>query len=147
MMIPIDFPEYDFKIKEAAGGRYIFDFIRKKYVLLSPEEWVRQHILQYLITEMNYPKGLISVEKEVRVNKLRKRYDIVVFSPDRKPWMLVECKEPAVAITDKTLHQLLRYHQTLQCPFWMLSNGHHNYCAHTVNNEVEWLLTLPVYNF
>lgn len=146
MMIPIVFPEYDFKIKQEGDRKYIFDLIRKKYVALSPEEWVRQHILHYLTGEMQYPKGLISVEKEIGVGRLRKRYDIVVFSPDRKPWMLVECKEPAVVLSDKTLLQLLRYHQTLQCPFWMLSNGRQHYCAQTLDAEPKWLSALPAYD-
>jgi hypothetical protein len=145
-MIPIVFPEYDFKIKQEEGRSFIFDLVRKKYVILSPEEWVRQHILHYLVGAMQYPRGLISVEKEIIVNRLRKRYDIVVFSPDRIPWMLVECKEPAVAISDQTLKQLLRYHQTLQCPFWMLSNGRQHYCAQIRDAGPKWLAALPSYD-
>jgi len=146
-MIPIVFPQYDFKIKQLEHTRYIFDLIRKKYVLLTPEEWVRQHILHYLIQEMAYPKGLISVEKEIKVNQLKKRYDIVVFDGLQQPWMLIECKSADVPISDKTLMQLMRYHQVLQCPFWMLTNGRQNYCAQVESGQVKWLPDLPVHNF
>jgi hypothetical protein len=96
---------------------------------------------------MAYPKGLISVEKEIRVNQLKKRYDIVVYDGFQKPWMLIECKEGGVPISDKTLTQLLRYHQVLQCPFWMLTNGHQHFCAKVDAGRAEWLYTLPVYDF
>jgi len=142
-MFPLEFPPHDFKIRQEEKGPYIFDFIRKKYVLLTPEEWVRQHILVYFCEVMQYPKGLISVEKELKVNNLSKRYDIVVYDYDHKPWMLVECKEQGVPISDKTLQQLLRYHQVLQCPYWFLTNGGRNYCAAVCNGAVEWLRGLP----
>jgi len=146
-MIPIAFAPYDFKIKYEHQLRYIFDPIRKKYVVLTPEEWVRQNILHYLMQEMQYPKGLISVEKEIRINGLRKRYDIVIYGDRLMPWMLVECKEPATVISDKTLQQLLRYHQTLQCPFWMLTNGRQSFCARVLQGRVEWLSALPRHDF
>lgn len=145
-MITLTFPQHNFKLKHQEGNRYIFDFIRKKYVVLTPEEWVRQHILVYLCETMLYPKGLISVEKEIRINNLKKRYDIVVYDYDHKPWMLIECKEPQVSIKDETLQQLLRYHNTLQCPYWMLTNGDQNFCASVCNGKVEWLVKLPAHN-
>lgn len=145
-MFALSFPEHTFRYRQRDSKRYIFDFIRKKYVLLTPEEWVRQHILVYLCEVMQYPKGLISVEKEIAVNGLKKRYDIVVYSADHKPWMLVECKEPQIPVSESTLQQLLRYHQTLQCPYWMLSNGSQHYCAAVHGQEVLWLEGLPAYN-
>jgi len=114
--------------------------------VLTPEEWVRQHILLYFCDVMHYPKGLISVEKEVKVNGLRKRYDIVVYSREHKPWMLVECKEPGTAIGEDTLQQLLRYHQELQCPYWMLTNGNRHFCASLQEQRVSWLTGLPAYD-
>ena len=145
-MIQLAFPAYDFKIKQSENGRVIFDFVRRKYVVLTPEEWVRQNILVYLCEVMQYPKGLISVEKELKVNNLKKRYDIVVYDAAHKPWMLIECKEPDTAITDQTLRQLLAYYQVIQCPYWMLTNGRQNFCAGVLDNQVHWLTALPAYN-
>jgi len=144
-MITIPFAAYPFRFQDKDNGRYIYDIIRKKYVLLTPEEWVRQNLLHYLIEQQGYPKGLISVEKEIRVNGLKKRYDLVVFSKAMAPWMLVECKKPQVLITEQTLQQLLRYHQVLQCPFWMLSNGKQHYCGQVSDRQVTWLEALPEY--
>lgn len=144
-MIQINFPSFDFKFELKNGNRYIFDISRKKYVILSPEEWVRQHILHYLIFELKYPLGLCSVEKEIKVNQLKKRYDIVVYNKNKQPWMLIECKEPNVVISKLTLNQLLIYHQVLQCPYWVLTNGSHTYCASVKNNSIEWLHHLPAY--
>ena len=145
-MLDLQFSAYDFRFKEEDGHRKIFDIIRKKFVVLTPEEWVRQHIIHYLLTEMKYPKGLISVEKEIKVNQLKKRYDIVIYDAFQKPWMLIECKEPKVPISDNTLEQLMRYHQVLQCPYWMLTNGQTSYCAQIEAGHIKWLPMLPVYN-
>jgi len=145
-MLNLQFPDYSFQIKDMDNTRKIFDIIRKKYVVLTPEEWVRQNILHYFLHEMNYPKGLISVEKEIKVHNLKKRYDIVIFDQQQKPWMLIECKEPGVNISDLTLEQLMRYHQVMQCPFWMLSNGNKSFCAKVNSGNVEWLYHLPPYN-
>jgi hypothetical protein len=145
-MIAIPFPKPEFKIKHEGSGQFIFDIIRKKYVLLTPEEWVRQNLINYLIKELLYPKGLISVEKEIKINNLRKRYDIVVYDYDHKPWMLIECKEPGVAVSDVTLQQLLRYHHVLQCPYWFLTNGASHFCAEVKNNTVKWLEAIPAHN-
>lgn len=145
-MFSIVFPQHDFRYRQQEGVRYIFDFIRKKYVVLTPEEWVRQHILLYLCEVMQYPKGLISVEKEIRINNLKKRYDIVVYDYDHKPWMLIECKEPETTIQESTLQQLLRYHSVLQCPYWMLTNGSHHFCASVSAGKVSWLDGLPAHN-
>jgi hypothetical protein len=145
-MLSLTFPPHDFKIKQEEHGQYIFDFIRKKYVLLTPEEWVRQHILVYMCEVLAYPKGLISVEKEIKVNQMKKRYDIVVYDSGHKPWMLVECKEQGVPINDKTLQQLLQYHQYLQCPYWLLTNGNQHFCAAVRESAVSWLQVLPAHN-
>lgn len=144
-MIQINFPEYPFRIKEENGRRYIFDLIRKKYVHLSPEEWVRQHLLVYLTETKAYPKGLIAVEKAIKVNGLTKRYDIVIFNRQQQPWMLIEVKEPTVGIATDTLEQLIRYHQVLQCSYWVLSNGRQHYCAAVRNHQVDWLRELPAF--
>ena len=144
-MIAIPFRDYNFKYKIIAGKRYIFDRCRKKFIMLNPEEWVRQNLLMYLIEDLKYPAGLISVEKEIKVNQLRKRYDIIVYNHDRQPWMLVECKAPEIPITDQSLNQLLSYYRVIQCPFWLLSNGRQTFCAAVHNGSVGWLHSLPVY--
>jgi hypothetical protein len=145
-MFTLTFQQYNFRFRQQENVRYIFDFIRKKYVVLTPEEWVRQHILSYLCEDLKYPRGLISVEKEIKINNLKKRYDIVVYNDKQQPWMLIECKEPEVQITDNTLQQLLRYHNSLQCPYWFLTNGAQNFCALVKDGAVSWLPALPTYN-
>lgn len=145
-MITLNYPVPDFQMKTEENKTWIFDRIRKKYVVLTREEWVRQNILAYLCRVMNYPQGIIAIEKEIKVNNLKKRYDIVVYGRDHKPWMLIECKEPDTIINDTVLQQLLRYHTVLQCPYWMLSNGLQNFCAVVANGRVEWLNSLPAYN-
>jgi len=130
-------------MKAENGRQYIFDPVRKKYVVLTPEEWLRQHVILYLTETLQYPSRLFSVEKEIKVGSLKKRYDIVVYDQELKPWMLIECKEANVPISDITLQQLLRYYQVLQCPYWMLVNGATAYCATIKGGNVSWLDALP----
>lgn len=145
-MFSLHYPPADFKIKQLENSRVIFDVIRRKYVVLTPEEWVRQNVLAYLCKVLGYPKTLISVEKEIRINNLKKRYDIVVYDSNHQPWMLIECKEPDTLINDAVLQQLLRYHNSLQCPYWMLTNGSRNFCAAVQEGKIAWLNSLPVHN-
>ncbi len=148
MIINTKFPEpASFNIKRDHNGtRMIFDCCRKKYVALTPEEWVRQNFIHFLISEMHYPQGLISVEKGIRFNGLFRRYDIVVYDKELKPWMLVECKEPAVKISETTLRQLMNYNSQLKAPFWLLTNGTTTFCAAVAGMEIRWLSEMPVYN-
>lgn len=143
MNLTLEFGNYPFKYKQELGKRYIFDIIRAKYIMLTPEEWVRQHIIWYLIEAAHYSKSLISVEKVLLVNSLRKRYDIVVYDTSHQPWMLIECKEPNVPITENTLQQLLSYQRTMQCPYALLSNGQTTYCGALSTNGIQWLPQLP----
>jgi hypothetical protein len=144
-MIELNFPDYPFKFRQEGTQRLIFDSFRKKYVVLTPEEWVRQNVLVSLCESLGYPRGLISVEKEIKIGALRKRYDVVVYDRQQQPWMLVECKEPGTAVSEKVLQQLLRYHQILQCPFWMLTNGMQHFCAENREGKVSWLNAMPQY--
>ena len=125
-MITIEYPPYQPKIKEAAGKEFIFDEVRKKWVVLTPEEWVRQNFLQYLIQVKKYPASLIAVEKEINVADTKKRFDIVVYDKNHQPFMIVECKEMNVELDNKTLDQVLRYNIPLQVPFLVITNG--SYC-------------------
>jgi hypothetical protein len=114
----------------------IFDEIRKKFVVLTPEEWVRQHVVQYLLVEKKYPKSLINVEKLVKVNGLNKRYDIVVFQPNGEIFLLIECKAPEVPISQQTFDQIARYNLKLNAQFLMVTNGlNHYFCQMDFENE------------
>ena len=144
----LNFPTYSFRLKNSENNTHIFDVIRKKFVVLQPEEWVRQHCVQYLIHEKNYPISLINVEKVVLINGLKKRYDIVVFNPDGSLALVVECKAPKVKITQAAFDQIARYNLTLKAPYLMVTNGlNHYFC--TMNHDLEsfeFLETLPNYN-
>ena len=147
-MVTIDFANIVLNIKTEAGKTTVFDPIRKKWVFLTPEEQVRQYLLQYLITQINYPAGMIAVEKSIVVGTLIKRYDIVIYNRQHQPWMLIECKAPQVPITATTLNQLLNYQSVIQSSFWLLTNGHQTYCANAKDTEnITWLSSLPGYNF
>ena len=144
----LNFPTYSFRFKNSENNTHIFDVIRKKFVVLQPEEWVRQHCIQYLIQEKNYPISLINVEKVVLINGLKKRYDIVVFNPNGSLALVVECKAPEIKITQATFDQIARYNLTLKAPFLMVTNGlNHYFCTMNHNLEsFEFLESLPNYN-
>ncbi|HEA22670.1 hypothetical protein LCGC14_1175250 [marine sediment metagenome] len=128
-MRPLNFPAYDFRLKNNENNTQIFDVIRKKFVILQPEEWVRQHVVRYLIIDKNYPISLINVEKQLTINHIKKRYDIVVFTPEGHIAILVECKEPKIPITQKTFDQIARYNRQLKAEYLMVTNGlEHYYC-------------------
>jgi hypothetical protein len=125
-MIYIEYPEYSFRIKKENNTDVIFDGFRKIWVNLTPEEWVRQNILQYITTVKNYPSSLIAIEKEISLGELKKRCDIVVYDKEMQPWMIIECKEMNVPLTEKTMEQALRYHITLPAQYLVITNG--SYC-------------------
>lgn len=146
-MLPIRLPfqERAFKIKEIDGASYIWDLVRRKYILITPEEMVRQHILHLLIESYGYPKGLIGVEKWIQIDKMRKRYDIVVYDRDLQPFLLVECKAPQVAIDESTVFQIMHYQQKMQSAYLMISNGSYSFLARVKGSEIEWLDAMPAY--
>jgi len=147
MSLIIQYPEPDFKYRESEGLRYIFDVFRKKYIQLNPEEWVRQNLLKALVQVYRYPAGLIAVEKELKINQLKRRYDAVVYDRERKPWMLIECKAPHILLNEVTLRQTLNYYRQLQCPYVLISNGHTHYLAAIDSQAFTWLDCIPTYNF
>ena len=122
-MIKIGFPKQQIKIEQRGSINEIFDIIRKKWIILSPEEWVRQNILDYLLISKNYPSSLIAVEKEIRLGELKKRCDIVVYNRDANPWMIIECKKMTATLSEKTLQQILRYHIILPAKYLIITNG------------------------
>ena len=125
----------------------IFDVIRKKFVVLQPEEWVRQHCIHFLIEEKNYSISLINVEKELRVNGLRKRYDIVVFNSDGSIHLIVECKSYKIKIEQSTFDQIARYNLTLDASYLMVTNGiNHYYCSMDMEEQrYQFLKDIPEY--
>jgi len=122
-MIRIRYPEPAFRIKSEAGKEYIFDTFRKKWLVLTPEEWVRQNFLQYLVQEMKYPLSLIAVEKEFRFGEMNRRFDILIYNTDHLPWMMVECKAPEITLSESTLRQIMRYTISIPVPYVVITNG------------------------
>ena len=126
-MIKISYPVYEFKIITEAGVRKIFDKFRKIWCVLTPEEWVRQHMLIYLNDVLKYPASLFSIEKEINLGELKKRCDIIVYNQQTKPWMIIECKERKVNLNGNVLDQVLRYHTALPCKYIVITNGDYTY--------------------
>ena len=147
-MQQLNFPKFSFQFKNSENKISIFDDIRKKFVILQPEEWVRQHCVQFLMIEKKYPKSLINVEKEITINELKKRYDIVIFNPDGSIHLIVECKAPNIAINQDVFNQIARYNLSLQATFLMVTNGiNHYYCQMDFDNErYNFLKDIPSYN-
>ena len=148
-MIKIEYPPYQPKIKKetdpqgSSNKEFIFDEFRKRWVILTPEEWVRQNFLQYLTQTKKYPASLIAIEKEIKLGELKKRFDIVVYDANTKPWMIIECKEMNVALDKTVLNQVLRYNISLNVPYLVITNG--SYCMallinHNAMTEID---TLP----
>lgn len=143
----LNLPPYPFQLKEEGGKLYIFDEIRKKHLILTPEEWVRQHFIQYLIKERNYPKGLINIEGGLKVNELAKRSDILLFNTNGDKYLLVECKANTVKLTQKAFDQLARYNTTHKARIIVLTNGLEHYCCEIDhdNKTYKFLQEVPVY--
>lgn len=120
---PLNFPQFDFKLEESEGKISIFDSLRKKNLILTPEEWVRQHMIAYLIHYHGYPKNLIALEKGLKYNQLQKRSDILVLDREGGAFLLIECKAPEVKLSQKTVQQVAVYNQAIQAQFVGISNG------------------------
>lgn len=125
----LNFPKYSFKLRKENERLQICDNIRKKWVALTPEEWVRQHIIRYLVEEKKVPKSLIAIEMGIKVNDTSKRCDVVVYDSSAKPLLIVECKAPDVEITQKTFDQAAGYNLTLKVDYLLITNGiSHHFC-------------------
>ena len=142
-MIRVNYPTPSFKIKKEGDRDYLFDAIRKTWLLLTEEEWVRQNFIQYLVQEVHYPSALIAIEKELLLNGLKKRFDVLVYDRQHQPWMLIECKAPDVALNDAALEQLLRYNMSIPVPYLVITNGHYTYAWQKAENGVKQLEQLP----
>jgi hypothetical protein len=148
-MQQLHFPSYSFTLKNRENKPYILDTIRKKYVRLTPEEWVRQHVIMFLIETHKYPKSLLNVEKEFLVNGTKKRYDIVVYNKDGSIFLMIECKSYDIAITQQVFDQIARYNLELNATYLMVTNGlDHYYCQMDYDNEhYTFLKELPKYTY
>ncbi|MGC1631544.1 MAG: type I restriction enzyme HsdR N-terminal domain-containing protein [Gelidibacter sp.] len=146
-MHPLNFPKFSFRFKNSENKVSIFDAVRKKFIILQPEEWVRQHCVQYLMTEKKYPHSLINVEKELTINNLKKRYDIVVFNTQGNVHLIVECKAPQIPIDQSTFDQIARYNLALKATYLMVTNGlEHHYCQMDFEAETYvFLKDIPEY--
>ncbi|HEX5170931.1 MAG TPA: type I restriction enzyme HsdR N-terminal domain-containing protein [Cyclobacteriaceae bacterium] len=133
-MIKLNLPSYEYKLKKTEGKIFVFDIIRRKYVLLTPEEWVRQHFIHFLINQLNYPRVLIKVESGLSFNHLKKRSDIVIYDRSGDPWMVIECKSPDQKINQRTVQQVSVYNRTIKAKYVGLTNGLTHICC-VVNHE------------
>ncbi|MEP2023167.1 MAG: type I restriction enzyme HsdR N-terminal domain-containing protein [Reichenbachiella sp.] len=147
-MEELNLPRFQFKVKETERGREIWDEFRKKYVVLTPEEWVRQHFLKFLNDYLKYPKSLLKTEFEIKYNKLKKRPDIVAYDRQGQPLLVVECKAPAVKISNDTFQQAAIYNQTLKARYIVITNGMDHFCSeqNLETGTFQLIEKIPVYN-
>jgi hypothetical protein len=146
-MQKLNFPNYSFRFKNSENKIAAFDEIRKKFVILTPEEWVRFHCVQFLIHEKDFPISLINVERQLKLGKLIKRYDVVVYNSNGGIHLIVECKAPSIAITQATFDQIARYNMSLKAEYLMVTNGlDHFFCQlDYVQEKYRFLKELPPY--
>ena len=145
-MQALNLPSYNYKLKKIDGKTYIFDFIRKKYLVLTPEEWVRQHFINMLVTHLNYPKGRLGVEKGMNYQKnISKRTDILIYDKEGKVDILIELKAPSVKLSKAVLLQLATYNKIHNARLLLISNGIEVYCFQVNEGKVCFLEELPHY--
>jgi hypothetical protein len=142
-MVKVEFPKSDFKIKEEDNKELIFDEIRKKWVRLTPEEWVRQNFIQFLIQIKKYPTALIGIEKGIKLGDLKKRFDVLVFDKEHQPWMMIECKAMEVELNDEVPQQLLRYNISVPVKYLVITNGSYTYAYEKREDRLQTRSTLP----
>lgn len=143
MIVPLDFPKAQLRLKRKNNQVYVWCIIRKMDLVCTPEEWVRQHVIHYLIDHKGISKGLIASEYPLLYNERSKRADIVVFNNDKKPLLIVECKAPEVKIDEKALFQIAQYNATLDVDYLFLTNGLNHLVCHIENGKLTLLDTLP----
>lgn len=141
-MIKIPFPQHSYKIKNENEKQLIFDECRKQWLILTPEEWVRQNFLRYLIQVKHYPSSLIAVEREIVLGNLKKRFDIVVFK-NAKPWMIVECKEMNAELNEAVIKQILNYNISLQASYLVITNGRETFALSIDGTQHSWIEEIP----
>jgi len=146
--VALNFPAYPFRLKQEAGKTYIFDELRKRFLLLTPEEWVRQHLVKFLVEEKGYPRTLIKLEGGLKLNSLQKRSDILLFDTSGGKLMLVECKAPSVKITQDTFDQIARYNFVHRVKVLVVSNGLQHFCCQIdfAKGDYSFLSDIPEYS-
>ena len=142
-MLTINYPEPGFQIKKEGDKDFIFDQIRKKWLLLTPEEWVRQNFIQYLVQVKGYPATLIALEKSIKLAELSKRFDILIYNQEHQPWMMIECKAPTITLNEAVFHQLLRYHITVPAGLLLITNGNQTYGWEKKENKLLLINEVP----
>tara|TARA_Y200000002_G_scaffold146382_1_gene120998 strand:- start:525 stop:977 length:453 start_codon:yes stop_codon:yes gene_type:complete len=147
-MEKLNFPKYNLQIKSIENKDYIFEPIRKKWLLCTPEEWVRVNCINYIVHTKRYPPSLIGVEHQIDVYGLKKRFDILIYNTNISPFILIECKSPSVKINQKTFDQIIQYNLKLKCPYLMITNGLNHYVCNVNQNEkkIEFLDSIPFYS-
>jgi hypothetical protein len=146
-MQELNLPPYQFNLIREDKKTKIFDAIRKRYLVLTPEEWVRQNFIEFLVRERNFPRGLIAVEKGLKLNGMQKRTDILVYAKNTQPLLMVECKAPEIKIEQKVFDQIARYNLHFKLPYLVVTNGLNHYCA-KINIETKsfnFLKDIPNY--
>ena len=146
-MTPLNLPDYSFRIKEEKGKKYIFDTYRRKFLVLTPEEWVRQNFANYLVQDLNYPANLLSIEYSLSVNQLSKRSDIVAFNRKGQPVLIVECKAPSVKINQITFDQIATYNMQMNVPLLVVTNGLNHYCCWVDRKKKSYNFIQDIPNF
>jgi len=144
-MQKLNLPEYAFRIKTVKDKQLIFDSIRKKFVVLTPEEWVRQNFIRYLTSEKKYPENLMAVEKQIKVNEKLRRFDLLVYLRNGQPDLIAEFKAPNVKITQETFDQAVRYNMALRVKKIVVSNGMQHFACKIdyINNSYSYLSEIP----
>lgn len=147
-MHQLNLPLFQFRTKVIDDIRYIFDSSRRKYVKLTPEEWVRQNFTEYLISQKQFPRGRLAQEISIQLNGMKRRVDTVIYDSEGRPFVLVEYKAPTVKITQETFNQITRYNIVMKVPYLIVSNGLHHYCCQIdyQQNRVKFLPQIPNYN-
>lgn len=145
-MIAITYPPHQYKIREPEPKKEeIWDDTRRQWVSLTPEEWVRQNFVQYLVQVCKYPASYIALEKKIQLGDVKKRFDILVYNGAAKPWLMVECKSKDVQINKKVLSQVLNYNMAIPVPYLVITNGHYCYGYHRNGFDIQQLTELPAY--
>jgi hypothetical protein len=145
-MIRVEYPDYKFRLKKEEGKEFIFDELRKVWLRLTGEEWVRQNFLQYLVKVKQYPASLVAVEKEIWLGELKKRFDILVYDRQHRPWLMVECKGMDIPLSEEVLQQVLRYNIAVPVEYMVITNGSHCAGFHRNNGQLQVVAELPPYD-
>ena len=132
-------------MKAEEGKEFIFDSLRKKWIVLTPEEWVRQNFVQYLLQVKNYPASLIAIEKEIKLGELKKRFDILVYDNNHQPWMMIECKAAAIKLDEKVLEQILRYNISVPVRYLVVTNGTDCFGWIRLSGKLDLVAHIPVH--